>query len=308
MKFPYKPNRIRHSDSGNMIPFVLIAVCLTCLPGTVRTLGQKVSYLYPETILLVALVDDASDAVSQRGERAFTDFMRDGTKWRYGDRYTFAVDLDGNVFAHEDTAMVGKNMSDLKDPNGKPIIQWFIRKALGFTQSGWTHYLWVKPGDTIPSWKTTYVKLARAPSGKVYAVGSGLYDMRMEKIFALEAVNDAAYVIRIEGLSAFDKLRDPTSEFVFKDTYIFVLDTSYTLLVNQPFHELEGKNLYDIQDATGKYFFREFVQVATEDGSGWVFYQWPKPGETKPSNKCSYVKKIATKGNTYIVGTGIYHD
>lgn len=289
----------------------VFSITLACLinPGFVNQLsGQKLTYTYPETIRLVALVDDAAAAVSQRGEKAFTDFMRDGTKWRYGDRYTFAIDLDGNVMAHEDTAMVGKNMIDLKDPNGKPIIQWFIRKGLGFTQSGWTHYIWVKPGDTVSSWKTTYVKLTKAPSGKIYVVGSGLYDMRMEKAFAIDAVNDATYLIRVEGKQAFDKLRDPTSEFVFKDTYIFVLDTSYNLLVNQPFHELEGQNLYDIQDVTGKYFFREFVQVAEEDGSGWVFYKWPKLGETGPSNKCSFVKKIVSKGETYVVGTGIYHD
>jgi len=48
--------------------------------------------------------------------------------------------------------------------------------------------------------------------------------------------------------------------------------------------------------------------VAEEDGSGWVFYKWPKPGETEPSNKCSFVKKIVSKGDTYVVGTGIYHD
>ncbi|MBN1198750.1 MAG: cache domain-containing protein [Bacteroidales bacterium] len=298
-------------NRGAPFPLATMIITLVWMIGSgfaVHLFGQKVSYAYPETIRLVALVDDAASTVSQRGEKAFTDFMRDGTKWRYGERYTFAIDLDGNILAHEDTSLVGKNMIDLKDPNGKPIIQWFIRKGLGFTQSGWTHYLWVKPGDTVPSWKTTYVKLAKAPSGKIYVVGSGLYDMRMEKAFAIDAVNDATYLIRVEGTQAFDKLRDPTSEFVFKDTYIFVLDTSYNLLVNQPFRELEGKNLYDIQDTTGKYFFREFVQVAEEDGSGWVFYKWPKPDQIKPANKCSFVKKIVSKGNTYVVGTGIYQD
>jgi len=287
--------------------FVILA-CSIALITASSLYGQKATYMYSETIRLVALVKNAATAISQSGEKTFKYFMQDGTKWRKGERYIFVVDLNGNVFAHEDTALVGKNMIDLKDPNGKPIIEWFIRKGLGLKQSGWMHYLWIKPGDSIPSWKTTYVKLAKAPSGTVYVVGSGLYDMRMEKTFAIDAVNDAIYLIRMEKERAFDKLRDPTSEFVYKDTYIFVLDTTYNLLVNQPFREFEDKNLYDIQDATGKYFFREFVQVAEQDGHGWVFYKWPKPGETKPSNKCSFVKKIVSRGNTYIIGTGIYHD
>jgi len=269
---------------------------------------QSTGYTYDKTIRLVALVDDAASAVSQKGEKAFDDFMRPGTKWRNGNTYVFAVDLDGVVYAHEDTSFISKNMSGLTDPNGKLIVQWFIRKALGMNQKGWMHYLWVKPGDTVASWKTTYVKLTRSPSGKVYVVGSGQYNMPMEKAFAVDAVNDAIYLIRVEGDQAFDKLRDPTSEFVYKDSYVFVLDTSYTLLVNYPFRDLEGKNLYDIQDTEGKYFFREFVQTGLEEGSGWVFYKWPKPGENTPMSKCTYVKKFLYKGKTYIVGTGIYRD
>lgn len=286
----------------------MIVTGVFIISATFQVSAQKVMYTYPETIRLVTLVNDAARAVKKSGESTFKYFMKDGSIWRKGEKYIFIVDLDGNLYAHEDTAMVGKNMIDLKDPNGKPIIQWCIRKTLGSEKSGWLHYLWVKPGDSLPSWKTTYVKLVTAPSGKAYVVGSGRYDMRMEKTFAINAVNDAIYLIRMERGRAFEKLRDPKSEFVYKDTYIFVLDTSYTMLVNMPFRDLEGKSHYDIQDANGKYFFREFVQTAMDDGSGWVFYKWPKPGETTPSNKCSYVKKIKSGGKIYIVGTGIYHD
>jgi signal transduction histidine kinase len=268
--------------------------------------GQTVAYQYPGTVALVSLMNDAAALISQKGEKAFADFMRDGSRWRTGETYTFVVGMNGDVFAHEDTSMIGKNMTDLKDANGKPIIQWFIRKGLGMKQSGWTHYLWPKPGETKPSWKTTYVRLAKSPSGTVYVVGSGRYDMKMEKAFAVEAVNDAVYLIRIEGKSAFPKLRDSASEFVYKDTYIFVLDTNYTLMVNQPYRDLEGQNLYDIRDPAGKYFFREFVEVVKNDDYGWVTYLWPKPGETKPSRKTSFVKKIVLRGETFIVGTGIY--
>lgn len=41
--------------------------------------AQKVTYLYPETSRLVALVDEAATFVAQQGEKAFDYFMRDGS-------------------------------------------------------------------------------------------------------------------------------------------------------------------------------------------------------------------------------------
>ena len=268
--------------------------------------GQTAKYRYSETNRLVDVVNDAVTLINQKGEASFPMLMKKDSRWRSGETYIFVIDLKGNCFAHEDASLVGKNISDLKDPNGKPIIQWFIRKALGPGQSGWTHYLWIKPGDTLKAWKTTFTRLAKAPSGTLYIVGSGLYNMKMEKAFAVEAVDDAMMLIRQTGIRAFPVLRDKTSEFVYKDTYIFIVDSAYTVLVDPPFPGEEGHYVYDYRDINGKYFFREFFQVANEKGSGWVDYYWPKPGEARPSPKTSFVKKIVVRGEAYLVGTGIY--
>jgi signal transduction histidine kinase len=270
--------------------------------------GQQGKYRYAETYRLVDIVNNAAVLVNQNGESAFTSLMKKGSRWRSGETYIFVIDLKGNCYVHEETGLVGKNIIDLKDPNGKPIIQWFIRKALGPGQSGWTHYLWVKPGDSLPVWKTTYTKLAKSPSGKLFIVGSGLYNMKMEKAFSVEALDDAIVLIRQMGTRAFPVLKDKTSEFVYKDTYVFVVDSAYKVLVDPPFPGEEGKYVYDYRDINGKYFFREFFKVANEKGSGWVDYAWPKPGEAGPSPKTSYVKKIMVRGEAYLVGTGIYID
>ena len=270
--------------------------------------GQQGKYRYAETYRLVDLVNDAASLIRQEGEAAFPAFMKKDGRWRSRDQYIFVIDLKGYCFVHEDPGLVDKNISDLKDPNGKPIIQWFIRKALGPGQAGWTHYLWKRPGDTVPAWKTTYTKIANAPSGAVYIAGAGFYNMKMEKAFAVEAVDDAIVLIRQMGTKAFPILKDKTSEFVYKDTYIFVVDSSYNVLVDPPFPGEEGHNVYDYKDVNGKYFFREFFRVANESGSGWVDYAWPKPGQAIPSPKSSFIKKIKTKGVVYYVGTGIYSE
>lgn len=270
--------------------------------------GQQGKYRYAETNRLVDMVNDAAALIRQSGEAAFPALMKQGSRWRSGDLYIFVIDLKGICFVHEEKSLAGKNISDLKDPNGKPIIQWFIRKALGPGQSGWTHYRWVRPGDSLPVWKTTYTRLASAPSGAVYIVGAGLYNMKMEKTFAVEAVDDAVILIRQMGPKAFPVLRDKTSEFVYKDTYVFVVDSAYIVLVDPPFPGEEGHNVYNYSDVNGKFFFRDFFRVANEQGSGWVDYAWPRPGEAKPSPKSSYVRKITVRGTYYLVGTGIYNE
>jgi signal transduction histidine kinase len=295
----------------NKIPakawFSLLAGVLI-LQGSYESNAQDRKYKYHETTNLVSLVDDAAALVSKKGMQSFNDLMTDGTRWRTGDTYLFVTSLKGDIYVHENKSLIGKNLYDLKDVHGKSIIQWFIKKALSQQECGWTHYEWVRPGDSIPSWKTTYVKLAKAPSGTFYVIGSGLYDMRMEKEFAIEAVNDATSLIRTWGKDAFPALRDSSSEFIYKDTYVFVIDTLCNTLVNPGAPWLEGKNQKNMQDAAGKYLFQEMVRVTLDIGQGWVDYLWPKPGTTKPVQKFTFVKRVIVGDEVYIAGTGVYLD
>jgi len=294
------------SPAGQMHFFIITGISLFLSINTLT--GQSYDYRYPETNNLVNLVNDAASLVRLKGENAFADFAVKDSRWRTGDTYIFVLDMKGTFYAHENPSMVGKNYIDLKDNNGKPIVKWIIHEAGSEMHCGWTHYLWVRPGEKIPAWKTTYVKLAIAPSGKEYVVGCGLYDMKMEKVFAVDAVDDAITLMKKDVNKAFSILKDKTSEFVYNDSYIFVLDTTFTLLVDPPFPKYEGTNVYHYKDIYGKYIFREFMKVAREKGSGWVNYMWPKPGETKQSQKSSFVKKVVINNKFYLVGTGIYLD
>jgi hypothetical protein len=77
-------------------------------------------------------------------------------------------------------------------------------------------------------------------------------------------------------------------------------------VVNGGFPDIEGKNILDYKDPDGKYLTRDIINTAATKGSGWVDYLWPKPGETKPSRKHTYVRKAVYGGNTYAVGSGAY--
>ncbi|PTD96569.1 methyl-accepting chemotaxis protein [Pseudothauera lacus] len=88
--------------------------------------------------------------------------------------------------------------------------------------------------------------------------------------------------------------------------YFWINDSGPVIVMHPIRPELEGQNLGNTQDPTGKYLFREFVRVAQGQGEGFVDYLWPKPGATAPQPKISYVKMF--RDWDWIVGSGIYVD
>ena len=55
----------------------------------------------------------------------------------------------------------------------------------------------------------------------------------------------------------------------------------------------------------GQGFHDELVKTAQTNGSGWVDYWLPKPGQTEPSHKWSYVKAVKAEG-VALVGAGFF--
>jgi signal transduction histidine kinase len=284
---------------------VLVAVSISLLCSTARASDD---YQDKETRELVALVKDAAELVHTKGEAAFTDLRVSGSRWRQGETYIFVLDPQGNMLVHPDPAMEGKNELDLKDINGKPIIGGLIGAAttLPSKTEGWYHYQWPVPGGILPRWKSSYVRLVAAPSGKSYVVGSGMYNDRMEKSFVVDEVKDAVGQIEKNGAAAFPLFHNPTGPFIAKDAYIFVIDASGVDLVNPGFPNLEGRNLLDLKDTQGKQLIREMLKVAQTSGSGWVDYMWPKPGESVSTQKSAYVGKAKMGDKWVLVGCGVY--
>ncbi len=257
---------------------------------------------------LVALVKDAAELVRTKGEAAFSDFRMSGSRWRRGETYVFVLDPRGTMLVHPDPSMEGKNEMELKGVNGKPIIRGLINAAtmLPNKPEGWYHYEWPVPDGLLPRWKSSYVRLATAPSGQSYVVGSGIYNDRMERSFVVDMVTDAIGQIEKNGRAAFQLFHDPTGPFKAKDAYIFVFDSNGADLVNPGFPNLEGRNLMDLKDTHGKQLIREMFTVVKTSGSGWVDYMWPKPGESVSTQKSAYVSKVKMEGQWVLVGCGVY--
>jgi signal transduction histidine kinase len=225
-----------------------------------------------------------------------------------GEYYIFVLDRSGYMVAHPDPELQGKNQIELKDVNGRPIIRGLLQAATAAPgkRSGWYHYQWPVPGGLLPRWKSSYVRLVSAPSGREYVVGSGVYNDRMERGFVTDMVANAVEVIERLGTGAFPLLRDPTGPFLVKDAYVFVVDLDGIELVNPAFPNLEGRNLLDVKDTQGKYLVREMLEVVRSADSGWVDYMWPKPGDHASTLKSTWVRRALLEGRPVLVGAGVY--
>lgn len=266
------------------------------------------SYQQNENRELVALVKDATELVRRKGESAFPELSVSGSRWRQGEIYIFVLDPQGNMLLHPDPALEGKNVLDLKDINGKPIIRGLIDAAMMIPgkPEGWYHYQWPVPGGLLPRWKSSYVQLVTPPSGKNYIVGSGMYNDRMDRPFVVDAVKEAVGLIEKSGKAAFSIFHDTTGPFLAKDEYIFVYDMNGVNLVLPPFLNLEGHNLLDLEDTQGKHLIREMLEVVKTHGSGWVDYMWPRPGDSVSTRKSAYVTKAKMGDQWVLVGSGVY--
>ena len=90
------------------------------------------------------------------------------------------------------------------------------------------------------------------------------------------------------------------------DNYFWINDKTPKMIAHPYSMELIGQDLSQTIDASGKYLFNEFVDIVNTQGEGIMPYLWPKPGQTEPVEKISYVKLFTPWG--WIVGSGVYVD
>ena len=129
-------------------------------------------------------------------------------------------------------------------------------------------------------------------AGDEHATTQDVYDLVLKAYEVIKALGD-------EALPAFN---DPKGEFVYKDTYVIVERCPHEMAAH-PFAMDKLKGV-DIDKALS--FNRSLCEAGENPGGSWAEYSWPKPGETEPSRKISYVVRV--DGTPYTVMAGIYSD
>jgi signal transduction histidine kinase len=256
---------------------------------------------------LMTLVREGAAVLQKNGEKAYEEFSKKDSKWYRDNTYLFVFNMNGvRDFHAAEPESEGQNDAGLKDVIGRAIGKMILEIGTSASGEGWIHYMYPEPGEVFPTWKSSFVKRVTFPDGKQYIVGSGIYNMEMDKAFIEDVVNRAAALVEEQGKEAFVLLRDKKGPFVFMDTYVFVDNMQGVELVNAAQPGIEGKNLINEKDVNGKFLVRDIIDSATKKGSAWVDYFWYKPGQNEPAHKLAYVRKVQHGNETYIVGAGLY--
>ncbi|MDK9706901.1 MAG: methyl-accepting chemotaxis protein [Desulforhopalus sp.] len=231
-----------------------------------------------------AIYDEAGQTDSWKKEQA----LKIIKNMRYaGDNYIWINDMKPNMVMHPmKPEMDGNDLSTYKDPNGKFLFNEMV-KVCAKDGQGFVDYMWPKPGKDKPVPKLSYVRLFKPWN---WVVGTGVYLETAEKYFMEQAKE------QIGNLRFGPDGKD----------YFFILDTDLKMVMHPLKPSMNGIDQSDYRDPKGKLLFKEMVEVCKKDGQGFVEYLWPKPGETDPVAKLSYVQLFKEWG--WIVGTGIYVD
>ena len=287
---------------------------LACLLGGSVVLGaglqdKLAAYVYQDNRQLVRLVEEAAALIESSGTAAVPTFATKDSKWFNEENYLFVYDEQGiNVFHPVEPHLQGQDLSALKDMEGKLVVATLmgIARQPEPDASGWIFYLWEEPGHMLPVWKGSYVRKAVAPEGKVYLVGSGLYNIKIEKTFIQDSVDRAAVLIQQLGKeAAFEQLRRVASPLHVMDSYIHVTDEEGNVLVDPLFPNLLHKrNIANQRDVIGKNVFQDTRAALRDKEATWSSFTAAKPGSGLPEKNMIYTRKVRLGDEIFYVGAG----
>ena len=93
------------------------------------------------------------------------------TSFHDRDLYIYVYDMNGVTLAHgNNLKMVGKNLIDMKDNEGKAVIRALIATAGSKEGRGWVDFKWPNPTTKVVEQKSGYIE--RVDN---MIVGSGIY-------------------------------------------------------------------------------------------------------------------------------------
>ncbi len=201
--------------------------------------------------------------------------------------YFWINNTDAKMVMHPiKPSLDGKDLSNLKDPNGKKFFIEMVNLSKNNSQ-GFVDYQWPKPGFDKPQDKVSYIFTFKPFN---WIIGTGEY------------LDNVTAQMQKEALKTISKMRYGKDS----SNYFWINDTEPKMVMHPIKPSLNNTNISSVKDPNGKLLFVEMAKVAKTKGSGYINYQWAKPGFDKPQNKISYVAYF--KEWDWVVGTGVYID
>lgn len=144
---------------------LFVTLLLVCFSGSVfaAEFGTKTE--------AEALVKKAVAFIKENGkDKAFAEFSNPKGKFIDKDLYIFVYDMNGKCVAHgANQKMIGKDLAEMKDPDGK----FYVKERIEIAKTkgkGWQDYKYTNPISKKIENKTAYIEKTDN-----YIVGSGTY-------------------------------------------------------------------------------------------------------------------------------------
>lgn len=244
------------------------------------------------------LLDVATRHVEQKGEAGTRDFGRQ-SEFVDRDLYAYALRVDGLFLASggSSAVLVGENVLDQTDSDGKPFFREMIETALR-DGHGRVEYRWYNPADSRGEPKLT---LFRKVGDIIVAVG--FYPPRATPVEARALLSKAVDAVEQSRNSALASFQDLGSSFLRNDLYVFVVDVdSGRILAHGATPALIGTDGLQVRDHAGTPIIVEMIRVARENDSGELAYSWPNPVTGRVESKHSFFRTH----QGLLIGVGSY--
>ena len=124
----------------------------------------------------------------------------------------------------------------------------------------------------------------------------------------IEMCKKAEELLLTNNEAGIAEIANADGQFVWKDTYVFLMDFSGNMLAHPMIPQLTEKGpLFHVADKNKdkpKMIFVEFVDIAQNNGEGWIWYMWTKPNSREAVDKFTYIRRVGF--TDMLVGAGIY--
>jgi len=280
-----------------IITFLMGFACIPALAADVPGTNAAVPAAEDAT-RAQALLDRAVEHYRRSSEKSLAAFCRAG-EFIDGDLYVYVVDANGVMQASggPSLALVGRDVRNLKDANGKLFIKEMLDDAK-IHGAGSIEYRWLNREHGKVERKIAYY---RKEADAIVAVGYYIPRAAPEEAKALMA--RAVEAMTKDPREAIVRFSDMNGGFVEDDLYVFVVGLDDNIMhAHGAIPRLIGRNVADLHDADGKPIIRRMLDIVRAKGSGKLQYTWPNPVTHKKERKTTYLRRV----DGYLVAVGHY--
>jgi cytochrome c len=217
-----------------------------------------------------------------------------------GELYVYVVSISGEMLASggPSSVLIGRNVADLRDANGKPFFHEMLDKAKAHG-SGTVEYHWLNRVDNRVERKVAYFQRVGT---RVIAVG--YYVARATPERAQLMLTRAAEAVRADPQKAYDEFnRLHGGSFSEDDLYVFVVDLGdKKFRAHGVDHRLIGSDALLLHDSEGRPIVQEMIAQVQGKDYAELDYKWPNPVTGKIESKHTLLQKVGNE----LVGVGYY--